>query len=269
MDTPSETNRRRWNEITPIHAASDFYDVPGFRAGKSSLRPTEVEELGEVRVKSLLHLQCHFGLDTLSWARQGANVTGMDFSQEAIALAQSLATELNIKARFLCCNLYDLPRHLQGVFDIVFTSYGVLPWLSNLHQWAIIIDHFLKPGGVFYIIEFHPLVDVFDDSPQANALKLAYPYFPSAEPLTFDNPGTYANRSASVKQTRIYQWAHSLGEIVSALTAVRLHIEFLHEFSFCAYARFPFLRRDPDGWWRLPEHETQIPLMFSLKATKG
>jgi SAM-dependent methyltransferase len=268
MNDPTATNRRRWNEVTPIHAASAFYDVPGFRAGKSSLRPIEVEELGDVAGKSLLHLQCHFGLDTLSWARLGANVTGMDFSEEAIALAQALAADLKIDARFICCDLYDLPQRLEGVFDIVFTSYGVLAWLCDLRRWAEIVALFLNPGGTFYIVEFHPFADAFEDALGTSELTLAYPYFPTGEPLAFESASTYADRTKILSQARVYQWAHSLGEIVTALTDAGLRVEFLHEFPFCAYSKFPFLRHDADGWWRLPKDDGRIPLMFSLKATK-
>jgi SAM-dependent methyltransferase len=268
MDEYTETNRRRWNEVTPIHAASEFYDLAGFRAGKSSLRPIEREELGDVRGKSLLHLQCHFGLDTLSWARLGANVTGIDFSEEAIALARSLAVELQLDARFICCDLYDLPHRLEATFDIVFTSYGVLPWLRDLRRWAEIVAHFLHPNGTFYLIEFHPFADVFDDAPGTKGLKLAYPYFPSIEPIALESATTYADPSANVSQARYYQWVHTLGDILTGLSSSGLRIEFLHEFPLCAYQKLPFLRRDADGWWRLPENDGQIPLMFSIKATK-
>jgi SAM-dependent methyltransferase len=269
MNDPTANNRSRWNEVTPIHAASAFYDVAGFRAGKSSLRSIEVEELGDVARKSLLHLQCHFGLDTLSWARLGANVTGMDFAEDAIALARSLGSELGLDARFICCDLYDLPQRLEGAFDIVFTSYGVLAWLCDLRRWAEIVAHFLNPGGTFYIVEFHPFADVFEDAAGTNKLKLAFPYFPTGEPLAFENTSTYADRTATLSQTCEYQWVHSLGKIVTALTSAGLRVEFLHEFPYCAYSKFPFLHRDADGWWRLPENDGQIPLMFSLKATKS
>ncbi len=268
MDQHTETNRRRWNEVTPIHAASQFYDLAGFRVGESSLRPIEVEELGDVRGKSLLHLQCHFGMDTLSWARLGAKATGMDLADESISLARALAAELNLDAHFICCDLYDLPRHLHGVFDIVFTSYGVLAWLCDLRQWAEIIAHYLRPGGTFYMVEMHPLGDIFDDSPGAAEARVAYPYFPELEPLALDISTTYANRAKQVVNTRSYHWTHTLGEIVTALAGAGLRIEFLHEFPFCVYAKFPFLRQGEDGWWRLPETGAQIPLMFSLKAGK-
>jgi len=182
MDDYTRTNLDHWNELVSLHAQSKFYDLQSFKAGNSTLKPIEVEELGDVAGKSLLHLQCHFGLDTLSWARRGAQVTGADFSDQAIALAQSLSQELEIKANFVCSNLYDLPNVLSGEFDIVYTSYGVLCWLSDLGRWGKIIAHFLKPDGVFYIVEFHPFTHVFDNEDNATDLRVVYPYF-SREPF--------------------------------------------------------------------------------------
>jgi SAM-dependent methyltransferase len=268
-DTPNQSNRRRWDEVTAIHAASEFYDLASFRAGKSSLRSVELEELDDVRGKSLLHLQCHFGLDTLSWARLGAKATGVDFSEAAITLAQALALELNLDARFFCCDVYDLPQHLHGLFDIVFTSYGVLAWLSDLHKWAAVVAHFLRPEGTFYMVEMHPLTDIFSDSANAHGPQVAYSYFPAPEPLALDNPTTYADRTKLVANSRSFQWTHTLGEIVSALAGAGLRIEFLHEFPYCVYAKFPFLQQGADGWWLLPDRNTNVPLMFSLKARKA
>src|SRR5436853_4157193 len=142
-------NRDRWNELAPLHARSAFYDVAGFKAGKTSLRPLELAEVGDVAGKALLHLQCHFGMDTLSWARLGAQVTGIDFSDKAIAIAQNLSQELNLDTTFICTELYNLPDVLDaaGAFDIIYTSYGAVGWLPDLQPWGSIIAHYLKPGG--------------------------------------------------------------------------------------------------------------------------
>ena len=148
-----ESNRRSWNERTPVHARSDFYGIERFKAGATSLLSVELEEMGDVQGKSLLHLQCHFGMDTLSWARLGANVTGADFSDEAIDLARSLSGELGIEAEFVLSNVYSLPDVLEAQYDIVFTSYGVLVWLPDLKPWAEVVAHFLRPGGFFYIVD--------------------------------------------------------------------------------------------------------------------
>src|SRR3954453_8227745 len=163
MDNRIAANRRLWNEWARINQESDFYDMAGFRAGQTSLKPLELEEVGDVAGKSLLHLQCHFGKDTMSWARLGATVTGADFSDQAIALAQSLATELGLPARFVLSDLYNLPNALEGEFDIVYTTYGALGWLPDMDAWGRAASHFVKPGGFFYVADFHPFLMVYDD----------------------------------------------------------------------------------------------------------
>lgn len=263
-----EANRKRWDELTPLHARSGFYDVQGLRDGGLTLMPLEQEELGDVAGRSLLHLQCHFGLDTLSWARLGAQVTGVDFSEEAITLARSLSAELGIAADFVRSDLYGLPSVLTGRFDIVYTSYGVLCWLPDLPRWAKVIAHFLRPGGTFYIAEIHPFAYVFRDEKDAEGLEVFYPYFHSAEPLRFQEQGSYAAPGADVFHTVTYEWQHSLGDIVNSLILADLQIEFLHEFPYACERMFPFLRQDREGWWRLEGHPGSIPMTFSLKATK-
>ncbi len=265
MDTYQHANLALWNEWAEINAKSKSYDLPGFLAGRCALKSIELEELGEVAGRSLLHLQCHFGLDTLSWARRGAHVTGVDFSDRAVALAQGIAREAGLEARFLCSDLYALPDRLAGQFDIVFTSYGVLCWLRDLPRWAEISAHFLKPGGTFYIAEFHPFLYVLDETP--GDLRVAHPYFYHPEPTAWAVKGSYADREAKVNQPVDYEWAHSLGEIVSALAAAGLRIEFLHEFAQCVDQFLPGMEVGPDGWWRLPG-QPDLPLTFSLKAVK-
>ena len=266
MDEHIKGNRDLWNEITPIHAASDFYDLEGFKNGKSSmLYPIELEEMGDVSGKSLLHLQCHFGMDTLSWARLGAKVTGVDFSDKSIELARSLSEELGIEADFICSNIYDLPKNLKGTFDIVYTSAGVLCWLPDLKRWAEIISYFLKPGGFFYILEGHPFSCVFDDSLDATELKVKYSYFHTPEPSKWEPEGDYADPDAVVTHGS-YEWTHSLGDIINALISSGLKIEFLHEFPVIFFKSLSFMEQDDDRRWRIKGDK--IPLIFSLKATK-
>lgn len=265
MDEYLWTNRENWNERTPIHARSEFYDLAGFKAGKTSLSSLETSEVGEVAGKSLLHLQCHFGMDTLSWARLGARVTGVDFSEEAIELAGAVSRELGLEARWVCSDVYDLPNTLGGEFDIVYTSGGVLTWLSDVSGWAQIIARYLKPGGTFYIIETHPFLYVFDNERDVNDLKVGYSYFHDSEPLRWAPEGTYADRSAPIT-TPTYEWMHSLGEIVTSLSAAGLRIEFLHEFPFCGWQYFSFMEQGEDGWWRLRDNDAMLPLTFSLRA---
>ena len=158
-----DANKEAWNKKTALHKDSAFYDLASFKAGKSSLNKLEVEELGDVKGKTLLHLQCHFGMDTLSWANEGANATGIDISDEAIKLAKDLSNELAIPAEFICCNLYDTTKFTKRKFDIVFTSYGAIGWLPDLDKWAQQISQSLKPGGIFYIAEFHSIMWMMDD----------------------------------------------------------------------------------------------------------
>ena len=164
MDERLLMNRRNWNERTPVHAATEFDDVDGFKAGRMTLHDVERREVGDVDRKTLLHLQCHFGLDTMSWARLGATATGVDFSDAAIDLAKSLNDDLELHTRFIQSDVYDLPDVLDEEFDVVFTSYGVLVGLPDLDRWASVIHRMLRPGGTFYVVDFHPFLDAFEVS---------------------------------------------------------------------------------------------------------
>lgn len=250
-----------------MHARSAFYDVEGFKRGRIGLAPLDLEELGDVAGKSLLHLQCHFGMDTLSWARLGASVTGVDLSEQAIALAQSLSRELGLEARFLCANVYDLPAVLADQFDMVYTGVGAICWLPDITRWAEIVAHFLKPGGTFYIRDAHPVLQACESTPATQEWKLIYPYFQGPEPLKFAGDGDYADPEARVSSAS-YEWIHPLGSIVTALIQAGLTLEFLHEFPVCEWQALPFLQRGADGIWRIPPEHVPIPLTFSIKATK-
>ena len=267
MREEEKSNQAMWDDWAAAHAGSKFYDVAGFKAGKNSLSKIELEELGDVNGKTLLHLQCHFGMDTLSWARLGAQVTGVDFSPKAIELAQALSQEIGASANFVCASIYDLPQALEGQFDIVFTSYGVLCWLSDLPRWGQVIAHFLKPGGVFYIADGHPFAMVFNNEPDAASLQVAYPYFHQDTPVSYQTEGSYAVGDVGQRHTG-FEWVHSLGDIINALLGAGLRLEYLHEFPFGFYQHFPFMRQGEDGSWRLPELSDSVPLVFSIRATK-
>ena len=265
MDERLEINRNNWNELTPGHAASDFYDVAGFKAGRITLTDIERQEVGDVAGKTLLHLQCHFGLDTMSWARLAAKATGVDFSDAAIELARSLDDELGLNVRFICSNVYDLPDVLNEEFDVVFTSYGVLIWLPDIAQWAEIVNRHLKQGGVFYIVEFHPFTGAFEPSGSGD-MQPVYTYF--HKELYFEgNEPSYTGGSELIASPN-YEWQHSLGEIVTALVKAGLTIEVLHEFHVSRYQAFPIMEQGSDGWWRFPENNESFPQMFSIRATK-
>jgi SAM-dependent methyltransferase len=245
--------------------------VESFRDGRRPIRVRdyEIEEVGPVEGKSLLHLQCHFGLDTLSWARLGANVTGADFGPAAVEAATSLASDVGIEARFIESNLYDLPSNLNAEFDVVYTSRGVLGWLPDIRRWADVVAHFVKPGGFAYVTEIHPVANAFDDENVGpGELQLRYPYWEHQEPLTFEVQGSYADRDAATDGLTEHSWNHSLGEIVTALIEAGLRIEFLHEFDFNEW-ELPYLVEGDDRTWRLPgDDDGRLPLFFSLKATK-
>ena len=264
MDERLETNRANWNERTPVHAASAFYDVAGFKAGRMTLNEIVRREVGDVPGKTLLHLQCHFGLDTMSWARLGANATGVDFSDTAIDLARSLNDDLGLDTRFICSNVYDLPEVLDEQFDIVFTSEGVLCWLPDLDKWAEVVCRFLRPGGVFYILDGHPFMTVFEES-EAGEMNPTYTYLHNQ----FFEGGGPSYTGPELIESPVYEWHHSLGAIVTALVRSGLAIEFLHEFSVSGYHAYPSMTKHDDGWWRFDKHNDSIPQMFSIRATKG
>lgn len=270
MNDYMKANLDWWNDAAITHAQGDAYELTAFKSGKSKLKPLELAEVGDVAGKSLLHLQCHFGLDTLSWARLGARVTGVDFSDQAIQLARTISKDVGIDANFICANIYDLPVAFPPAaeFDIVFTSYGAIGWLPDLHVWGQLIADYLKPGGFFYIAEGHPFMWTIDE--KVPDLKIAYPYF-SSEPIKDESEGTYAEKNAKLEHSTTYGWNHSFSEIFDSLLSAGLSIDFLHEHRFCAWDPFPDMEQDENGFWRFkaPQKRNMIPLMFSLKATKS
>jgi len=268
MEEYRKSNLDLWNNWALLHVKSATYNMESFKAGKTSLRPIELEEVGDVAGKTLLHLQCHFGKDTLSWARLGATVTGVDFSDKAIGIARDLSAELGIPATFVLSDIYDLPNVLSGQFDIVFVSYGAIYWLNDLDEWARIAASYLKPGGVFYIAEFHPFLMVFEDA-EGGSLKIAYPYG-SDEPLRFETQGSYAAPDADYRGVE-YGWNHSMSDIINALIKAGLQIEFLHEYHFSVDGgMLKALEPTGDSWYQLknPIERAAIPLMFSIRAHK-
>jgi SAM-dependent methyltransferase len=263
MEDPGRLNRACWDERVPIHVASDFYDVDGFRAGRLTLQPFEVEEVGEVAGLDLVHLQCHFGLDTLSWARLGARVTGLDFSEPAVEAARRLAGDLGIDAHFVCGDVYDAPTLLGATSDVVYTGHGALNWLPDIGGWAGVVAALLRPGGVLYISEFHPLCWVVDEREP----RLVGDYF-DVGPQRWDEPGTYADLSAETQHNVTYEWNHGLGDVVRALAGRGLGVELLRERPYTLYPAFPWLEQHDDGTYRPGDGAPRIPLMYSLRARR-
>lgn len=256
MDEHTKANLEMWNRLVPINARSKLYDVEGFKRGRSSLSNIEIRELRPlVKGKSVLHLQCHFGMDTLSLARLGAKkVTGLDFSPDAISLARELAIDVRLdhRSEFVCSDIYDLPPSLaKSKFDVVFTGGGALFWLKDLHRWGRIVARFLRRGGVFYLMEFHPFSNMFDEG--APTPRFRYPYFHSTKPTINKEEHT---------------WAFGMGDLMSSLINAGLRIEYLREFTSVGYKRFPFLVRRRDGRWHWKDSRNAVPLVFSLKASK-
>ena len=270
MDHRIEANRKNWNERTPVHAASEFYDVAGFRNGRITLNDIERTEVGSVEGKSLLHLQCHFGMDTMSWARLGAQATGVDISDAAIDLAKALNDELQLNTRFICSNIYDLPDVLDEEFDIIYTAMGVLCWLPDLCGWANIIARFLKPNGIFYILDGHPFSHVFEseeNQAEGQELRVRHPYFKKPEG-DFYKGGQHTYAGSDIIEAGCYEWQHSVGDILNAILDAGLRIQFFHEFARSGYEAFPCMEKGKDGWWRLISRNDSVPQIFSLKATK-
>ena len=259
-----ESNKKLWNERTSVHVKSNFYDNDGFLAGKSSLNKIELDEIGDVKGKSVLHLQCHFGQDTISFARMGAKATGVDFSEEAIKNARAMNEKLGLDAEFINCNVYDLKEHLDKKFDIIFTSYGVIGWLPDLKEWANLINHFLKPGGIFYIIEFHPVIWMFDD----NFEKIDYPYFTTAKPIEMVSTSTYTDSETELSGIKEYSWNHALSEVINSLMQADLKIQFVNEYPFSPYNIFPDMYAGEDGYWRMKKFGDKLPQLFSIRAVK-
>lgn len=257
-----EVNKQSWNSRVESHLKSEFYDIEGFLKGNTSLNSIELELLGDVKGKSILHLQCHFGQDTISLARLGANVTGVDLSDKAIDSANNLAKEANVEASFICCDIYDLPNHLNKKYDIVFTSYGAIPWLPDLDRWAKLISTFLNPNGKLVFAEFHPVVWMFDD----NFEKVTYNYF-NSEAIIETQEGTYADRDAPI-QLEYVCWNHGMSEVVNSLIKNGLQLNSLNEFDYSPYDCFNNTVEFEPKKYRIKQLDNKIPIVYSILATK-
>lgn len=254
FDDLVDVNRRFWDASTPRKMETGSYLLDDFREGTSTLFAHEQEELGNVTGKSLLHLQCNNGLETLSLAREGADAVGIDISGESIRYGRELAAETGIDATFVQCDVYDVPAVLDESFDVVYTSRGVLVWLPDLGAWAEVIADALTDDGVFYLYEGHPVADVFDDE-----FEMDGSYF-DATPRRHDSAGFGVDQEH-------YQIQHTLGDVLTALTSAGLRIEFVHEFPFAFWHRWDGMVADDQGRWTLPGDH--VPLSFSVRAVNA
>lgn len=255
-------NKKTWNEKTDVHIASEFYNMTAFRAGHNTLKSIELALLGDVKGKSILHLQCHFGQDTLSLARMGAEVTGIDLSDKAILRATELAKELDLPATFVCCDVYDTPKYVTQKFDIVFTTYGTIGWLPDLDKWASVVAQSLKPGGRLVFAEFHPVVWMFDDDFKT----VAYPYF-NREPIVETTSGTYADRDATIVDSTV-SWNHHFGEVIQALIDRGLQLTHFSEYDYSPHSCFKNIDEFEPGKFRIKGFKSRLPMVYALEAVK-
>ncbi|MFA7273063.1 MAG: class I SAM-dependent methyltransferase [Crocinitomicaceae bacterium] len=258
-----KVNQLSWNNRVDTHIDSAFYDLPNFLNGQTSLNSIELALLGNVEGKSILHLQCHFGQDTISLSRLGAEVTGVDLSDKAIERAKEIGLKTNSNATFICCDVYDLPNHLDKQFDIVFTSYGTIGWLPNMQKWAEIVSRFLKPAGHFVFAEFHPVVWMFDD----NFEQIGYNYFNKGA-IVESETGTYADKNAAISQEYI-MWNHSLSEVMSSLLDNQLEIVSFQEYDYSPYNCFKNTVEFEPKKYRIAHLDDKIPMVYSIVARKG
>jgi len=261
-------NHAWWDGVVETHVKSPMYLTKAFREGGDTLHPIESGEIGDIRGQTLVHLQCHFGLDTLSLARRGAKVTGLDFSANALAAARALAQDTGIDARFVESNVYDAPQALGVTYDIAYVTWGAINWLPDLNRWAQVVAAVLKPGGFLYLLEGHPAALMLGQKTKDEPLTPGYAYFAHEAPQVFEEEGTYADRNAKLAQTRTHEWAHPISEILTALIAAGLTIVMFHEHDRLAWQLWPCLEYDGNRMYRLPAGHMPLPLSFSIKARK-
>jgi len=256
------TNKQTWNNKTDVHISSEFYDMQGFLDGKSTLNSIELELLGAITGKRILHLQCHFGQDTMTLSRMGAKVTGVDLSDKAIERAREFASKLNLDTTFVCCDIYDAPKFIDEKFDIVFTSYGTIGWLPDLDKWAKVVSHFLNPDGKFIMADFHPVVWMYDN----DFNEVFYNYF-NVEPIIEDESGTYADKEAELS-TQTITWNHPTSELLNSLITNGLEIKCFNEYDYSPYNCFNKMEEFEPNKFRIKHFGNKIPMVYSIKASK-
>ena len=257
-----DINKKLWDNKTEIHYKSDFYDVESFLKGKDSLNQIELDLLGDIKEKKILHLQCHFGLDTISLSRHGARATGVDLSDKAIFRANQLKETLRTDTKFIQSDIFKLKDLLHDKYDIVFTSYGVIGWLPDMKKWADTVYHFLKPNGEFVMVEFHPVVWMFS----YDFKKIEFNYMDSS-PIIEELEGTYTDREAEIKDKSV-TWNHGLGNVIDSLVKSGLKLQDFKEYDFSPYNCFDKTIKIGDNKYQIEGLENKIPMIYSIKATK-
>ena len=263
-------NRTAWDERVPAHWASAMYrqHADALRAGGHDLADHIVEGLGNVRGKSLVHLQCHMGMETLGWSRLGADAMGIDFSEAAIEKAEQFRDELGLDTRFICANVYDIPELVRETFDFVFVSVGSLCWLPDVKRWAGVVAGLLKPGGRLYLNDSHPLCDILDDAESGSGFTVSWPYLHD-DGIIEDCDVTYADGDHRFANARMVDWVHPIGEVVNALIDAGMQIRRLEEsprFVWPAYRQMEQV--DPNHWELNEPWRGKLPGEYTLIADK-
>jgi len=259
---PTHLNQDHWNKKVPVHLKSEFYNHQAFLDVKSSLQQIELDLLGDISEKRILHLQCHFGQDSISLSRMGAEVTGVDFSEAAIGVAKKTAKDLNVSTKFICCNIFDLPNHLDETFDIVFASYGVICWHPDLEKFVNLVSKYLKSGGRFVFVEFHPTMWMWNDE----FTEVAYSYF-NREAIFEEYEGTYAEHDSKIKSS-CYVWNHSLADMIGNLVKKGFNLTSFEEFDYSPYPIFADMTQTDSGH-QVKGFEGKMPMLYALKAKKA
>ena len=266
-------NKASWDERVPAHAASPDYQVAQFAADPGHLSRVvtfDLPRLGDIAGLRAVHLQCHIGTDTISLARLGACVTGVDFSAPALEQARELARKTGADATFVESDVYEAPAVLgKGQFDLVFTGIGAICWLPSISRWAQVVADLLKPGGRLFIREGHPMLFTIADPREDGLLVVEYPYFETAEPMVFEQGGTYVSTEMEFTHNVTHEWNHGLGEIVTALLEAGLTITALTEHDSVPWEALPgMMEETADNEWRLADRPDRLPHSYTLQAVK-
>ena len=269
--TPEEgvsLNRTNWDARVPVHLQAYSYNraLQNLRDGGQNLSAEVIEAVGDVKGCSLVHLMCHLGLDTLSWARLGAEAAGVDFSGPALDAARGFADELNLEVGFIQSDVYAAAETLDRQYDVVFTSEGVLCWLPDLDGWAKVIARLLKPGGRFYLQDGHPFAEVFENADTPEGIAITYGYF-DRSPLRFGPGPSYAGPDTTLPES--VEWMHSVSEILNSLIGAGLTIQCVDEMPNAFFEKFEAMEPTGEGIHDLPgKLRGKLPMRLAVLATK-
>lgn len=261
-------NEADWDARAALHAASGFYSRPA----EYWFAEYEWEDLGDLAGLDVLHLQCHLGTETIAFAQRGARAVGLDLSARSLDEARRIAAAAGAKVEYVHANVYDADKALGGrEFDVIYTGKGALCYLPDLVQWADVVKGLLRPGGLLYVVEFHPLLNSLRPVSlpgESDELVLRKDYLEGRGPIAHESTVTYTGDEVPGRQ-RSYEWMHSLGELVTTLSTAGFRIDSLRESEVLPWPRWSSMEQTPGGWWRLPDDAPRIPLLFALKATKA